>query len=58
LDQGGELQRLARALLRHPLCRQLAQLVVDQRQQPAGRVRVALTQGTQQLGGLQPRSEP
>jgi hypothetical protein len=30
--------------------RQLPQLVVDQRQQPAGHVRVALTQGAQKLG--------
>jgi hypothetical protein len=36
----------------HPLCGQLAQLVVDQRQQPAGRVRVALTQGAQEPGDV------
>jgi hypothetical protein len=45
VDQGGRLQRLPGLLLGHPLHRQLAQLVVDQRQQPAGSVRIALTQG-------------
>jgi hypothetical protein len=39
------LKRLPGLLLRHPLRRQAAQLVVDQRQQPAGRVGVALLEG-------------
>src|SRR6516165_4053135 len=46
----GEPQRLPWPLLGHPLRRQVAQLLVDQRQQPAGPVRIALTQGAQELG--------
>jgi hypothetical protein len=58
MDQGRGLERLPLLLLRHSLGGQVAQFVVDQRQQTAGRVRVALTQGAEQLGDLQPRSEP
>jgi hypothetical protein len=44
-SRDGKLRRrTAPLLLRHPLRRQLAQFVVDQRQQPAGRVRIALPQ--------------
>ena len=42
VDQGRRLQRLAGLLLGHPRGRQLAQLVVDQRQELLGGVRVAL----------------
>jgi hypothetical protein len=52
VDQRCGLERLPRLLLRHPLGGQLAESDVDQRQQPAGRVRVALTQGIQELGHL------
>ena len=47
-------------LLHHALRRELAQLVVHQRQQPAGRVRVALLEGSQQRGdiGHQPQIIP
>jgi hypothetical protein len=45
VDQGGCLERLARLLLRQLLRRQLAQLVVDQRQELLGGVRVALLDG-------------
>ena len=47
VDQGGGLERLARLLLGQLLGRQLAQLVVDQRQQLLGGVRVALLDGGQ-----------
>jgi hypothetical protein len=47
VDQGGGLERLARLLLRHPLGRQLTQLVVDQRQELFGGRRVALLDGGQ-----------
>src|SRR5262249_49387207 len=47
VDERGGLERLARLLLRHPLGRQLAQLVVDQRQQLRGGGRVALLDGAQ-----------
>ena len=50
VDQGGGLERLARLLLGQPLRRQLAQLVVDQRQQLLGGVRVALLDGRQDAG--------
>ena len=52
MHQGGGLKRLDGLLLRDPLRCQFAQLVVDQRQQPAGRVRIALTQGAQELRHL------
>ena len=45
VDQGRGLERLARLLLRQLLSRQLAQLVVDQRQQLLGGLRVALLDG-------------
>ena len=47
VDQGRGLERLAGLLLGQPLRRQLAQLVVDQRQQLLGGVRVALLDGGQ-----------
>jgi hypothetical protein len=49
-DQGGGLERLAGLLLRQSLGRQFAQLIVDQRQQPAGGVWVALVHGAQEPG--------
>ena len=52
VDLGRRLQRLPGLLLRLPLGGQFAQLVVDQPQQPAGRVRVALTQSVQELGDV------
>jgi hypothetical protein len=45
VDQGGGAEGLARLLLGQPLGGELAQLVVDQRQQLAGRLRVALLNG-------------
>ena len=50
MDQGRRLERLAGPLVGQLLGRQLAQLVVDQRQQLGGRVRVALLDGVQQSG--------
>jgi hypothetical protein len=41
MHQRRRLQRLARLLLRHPLRRQLAQLVIYERQELSGRVRIA-----------------
>ena len=52
VDQGRGLERLARLLLGQPLRGQLAQLVVDQRQQLLGGVRVALLDGGQDAGDL------
>src|SRR5262249_57815895 len=49
-DQGGGLEGLPRLLLGQLLRRQLAQLVVDQRQELAGGVRVALLDGAQDAG--------
>ena len=45
VDQGGGLERLAGLLLRQPLGGELAQLVVDQRQESLGGLRVALLDG-------------
>ena len=50
MDQGRGLERLARLLLGQPLGRQLAQLVVDQRQELLGRLRVALLDGREDAG--------
>ena len=58
VDQGGGLERLARLLLGQPLRRQLAQLVVDQRQQLLGGVRVALLDGVEHLGDRVHRQAP
>jgi hypothetical protein len=44
LDRRRGLERLSGLLPRHSLCGQLAQFVADQRQQPAGRVRVSRLQ--------------
>jgi hypothetical protein len=45
MHQGGSLERLARLLLGQTLRRQFAQLIVDQRQELLGGVRVALLDG-------------
>jgi hypothetical protein len=60
VDQRRSLQRLSGLLPSQPLRREFAQFVVALRQQPAGRVRVAPTQGAQELGdvGLQPPMIP
>jgi len=50
VDQGGGLQRLAGPLLRQLLGGQLPQLVVDQRQELAGGVGVALLDGGEDAG--------
>lgn len=52
VNQGGSLQRLSRLLLRHPLRRQLAQLIIDQRQQLLGGTRVALFDGREDAGDV------
>jgi len=52
VDQGGRLQRLAGCFLGKLLGRQAAQLVVDQRQQLAGGVRIALLDGVQDLSNF------
>ena len=52
MDQGRGLERLARLLLGQLLRRQLAQLVVDQRQELLGGVRVALLDRGQDAGDI------
>ena len=52
VDQGGGLGRLPRRFPGKLLRGQLAQLVVDQRQELAGGVRVAFGDGVQGLGDL------
>src|SRR5262249_10730058 len=52
VDQGGGLERLPGRLLGHPLCGQLTQLLVDERQQLLGGVRVALLDGAQDARDL------
>ena len=47
VNQGGGFERLSRLFLGQLLRRQLAQLVVDQRQELLGGVRVALLDGGQ-----------
>ena len=49
VNEGGGLERLPRLFLRQLLRGQLAQLVVDERQQPAGGLRVVVFDGVQQL---------
>ncbi len=49
MDQGGVLERLPALLLRHPLGRQLAQLLVHQRQQFLRCVGITLLEGIQEL---------
>ena len=61
VDQGGGLERLAGLLLRQPLGGQLAQLVVDQRQELLGRLGVALLDRREDAGHVvhqRPRSRP
>jgi hypothetical protein len=52
IHQGGRLQCLPRLLVGELLGRQLAQLVVDQRQELVGGVRVALFDGGQDAGDI------
>ena len=52
MHKGGCLKRLARLLLRHSLHGQLAQLVIHQRQQLSGCVRIAFVDGVNQPRGL------
>jgi len=52
VDQGGRLQRLAGLLLGELLGGQLAQLLVDQRQQLLRGVRIAFLDGGQDAGYL------
>ena len=58
VDQGGGLERLARLLLGQLLGRQLAQLVVDERQELLGGVRVALLDRVQHPGDRVHRPGP
>ena len=58
VDQGRGLERLARLLLRQPLGGELAQLVVDQRQELLGRLRVALLDGREDACDVVHRREP
>ena len=52
VDQGRGPGRLAGLLLGHPLGSQLAQLLVDQRQQFLRGVGIALREGIQELGDI------
>jgi hypothetical protein len=52
VDQGRGLERLPRRFPAKPLCRQFAQLLVDQRQELAGRLLVAFRDGVQDLSDL------
>src|SRR5262245_25968038 len=52
MDQGCRLERLPGLLLGQLLRREAAQLIVDQRQQLIGSVRVALLDGRQDAGDL------
>ena len=52
MDKGRRLERLAGLLLRHLLCRQFAQLVVDQRQELLGGVGVTLIYGREDAGDV------
>ena len=63
VDQGRGLEGLPGLLLRQPLGGELAQLVVDQRQEPLGRLGVALLDGREDAGHVvhgrrPPRVEP
>ena len=58
MDQGRGLERLARLLLGQPLGGQLAQLVVDQRQELLGRLGVALLDGREDAGDVVHREPP
>jgi hypothetical protein len=57
VDQGRGLKRLAGRLLGEPVRGQPAQLVVDQRQQLFGRVRLAVRNGVQDAGDLAHKRE-
>jgi hypothetical protein len=50
MNQVGGLERLTRRFLGELLSRQFAQLVIDQRQQLLGGMRVALLDGQQEAG--------
>jgi hypothetical protein len=50
VDQGGRLERLPRRLMGQLVGGELAQLVVDQRQELLGGVRVAVRDGIEDLG--------
>ena len=52
VDEGGGLEGLPRRLLGQAVGGELAQLVVDQRQQLLGSVRVALLDGRQDVGDI------
>ena len=52
VDEGGGLKRLSGTFVRHLLHRQFAQLVVDQGQQLAGSLRIALLDGAQDSGDV------
>ena len=52
MDQGGRLERLARLLLGHACGGELAQLVVDERQEFGRGLRVAGRSGGQELGDV------
>ena len=52
VDEGGGLERLAGPLAGQLLRRQLAQLVIDQRQELAGGVRIAVGDGVQDARDL------
>src|SRR5262249_31672095 len=52
VNQRGSVERLAGLLLGEPLCGQLAQLVVDERQQLLGGLEVALLDGGQDSGDV------
>src|SRR5262245_37554217 len=58
VDQRGRLQGLARLLVGQPGRRELAQLVVDQRQQLLGRRRITLRDGGQDVGNITHRRHP
>ena len=58
VDQGRGLERLAGLLLGQPLGGQLAQLVVDQRQQLLGGLGVALLDGREDPGHFVHRRRP
>ena len=52
MDQGGRLQRLTRLFLRESLCRELAQFIVDQRQELLSGRRIALLDRGQDTGNV------
>ncbi len=60
MDQGSGRERLPGLLPRQPLGGQLAQLVIDEREQSCGRVPVARLKCIQQLGDVihQPQMIP